>query len=94
MSDLFNVFLVGAVAMGHWVAGLFFLRFWTKTHDRLFAMFAAAFWQLGVNRVVMLITRDYEENHYAYWVRLGAYLVILVAIIDKNRSRDTRGDSE
>lgn len=94
MSDLFNVFLVGAVAMGHWVAGLFFLRFWTKTHDRLFAMFAAAFWLLGVNRVVMLITRDYEEHHYAYWVRLVAYLVILIAIVDKNRSRDTRGDSQ
>ena len=40
-------FLWGASALGCWVIGLFFLRFWRNTRDRLFAFFAAAFWVLG-----------------------------------------------
>lgn len=83
----FDEFIVGAVAMGHWVAGLFFLRFWYKTRDRFFALFAVAFWILGLNRVAMVIYRDLTEHHFVYWVRLAAYIVILVAILDKNRSK-------
>ena len=36
-------FMLGGLVMGCFVAGLFFLRFWRKTHDRLFAIFAIAF---------------------------------------------------
>jgi hypothetical protein len=83
----FDEFIMGAVGMAHFVAGLFFLKFWTKTRDRFFAMFALAFWVLGINRVVMLLTQDYDEHQYTYWVRFIAYLIILLAILDKNRSK-------
>jgi hypothetical protein len=32
------------------VAGLFFLRLWRQSHDRLFAWFAAAFALLAIQR--------------------------------------------
>jgi hypothetical protein len=78
----------GALAMGFGVAGLFFLRFWRDTRDRLFAFFALAFFVLAVNRVGTALYPDpADRGDYLYWVRLIAFLVILLAIIDKNRSR-------
>jgi hypothetical protein len=72
--------------MASGVAGLFFLRFWRDTGDRLFAMFAAAFFLLGVTRLGLAFSQDYSEGHtYWYWMRLAAFLLILVAIADKNR---------
>ena len=82
-----NQFLLGAIAFGYWTAGLFFWRFWTKTRDRLFAIFAVAFWILGLLRCIVALTPDAVEHyHYLYWVRLLAYCLILLAILDKNRS--------
>ena len=46
-------FLHGAAAMGCLTAGLFFLKFWRETHDRLFLMFALAFWMIAAERVVL-----------------------------------------
>ena len=39
-QDLLNQFLLGAIVMACGVAGLYFLRFYRKTHERLFAIFA------------------------------------------------------
>lgn len=79
-----NEFLNGIIFMGHGTAGLFFLRFWRKTNDRLFLMFAFAFWLLGIVRLAMVLLEQPGEDHYLYWFRLAAYLLILFAIIDKN----------
>ena len=49
--------VLGALAMASAVAGLFFLRFWRETRDRLFAMFALAFWVLGVNWLGLALAR-------------------------------------
>jgi hypothetical protein len=79
-------FIMGAVAMASLVAALFFLRFWRDTGDRLFAIFALAFLLLGITRVGLAVYRDYTEGEtYWYWARLAAFLLILMAIIDKNR---------
>ena len=81
--------VTGAMAMGYAVAGLFFLRFWRDARDRLFGLFALAFFVLAVNRIgsaILGAEEAYQGNHI-YWIRLAAFLVILVAIIDKNRSR-------
>lgn len=82
-------FLLGATTMGFWVAGLFFLRFWFQTRDRLFAIFALAFWIMGINRFVflMLIQVDEANSMPLYVVRLLAFVLILVAVLDKNRSK-------
>jgi hypothetical protein len=78
--------LMGAIAMASFVAALFFLRFWRDTDDRLFASFAAAFFLLGVTRIGLALSRTHLEGHtYWYWVRLAAFLLILLAIVDKNR---------
>jgi hypothetical protein len=79
-------FIMGATAMGSWIAMLFFLRFWRESGDRLFGMFSAAFLLLGVTRFGLALSQGpTEAETYLYWVRLVAYLLILAAIIDKNR---------
>jgi len=81
-------FIVGATAMACWTAMLFFLRFWRDTGDRLFAMFSGSFFLLGVTRIGLTLSRDPEESQtYWYWVRLAAYVLILIAIVDKNRQK-------
>jgi uncharacterized membrane protein len=81
----------GALVALSLVAGLFFLRFWKKTRDRFFAFFAAAFWLLALNRLaVLLLTETSEHLATAYFPRLVAFVLILVAIVDKNRVRKPR----
>jgi hypothetical protein len=78
----------GAIVLAFGVAGLFFLRFWRDTRDRLFALFALAFFVLAVNRVgIALFVQQGDRGDSLYWVRLCAFLLILAAIVDKNRSR-------
>ena len=78
--------IAGALAAGYLVAGLFFAKFWSRTRDRLFAMFALAFWLLAVQRVAIILSdRWLEDTTGLYALRLVAFLLILVAIIDKNR---------
>lgn len=78
----------GALAMGFAVAGLFFLRFWRDTGDRLFAFFALAFLVLAVNRLGAGLDPVFAgRGDHLYWVRFFAFLVILLAVIDKNRSQ-------
>lgn len=73
--------------MGFAVAGLFFLRFWKETRDRLFALFALSFFVLAINRVgLFLIAHQDGHGDHLYWVRLLAFGLILVGILDKNRS--------
>ena len=79
-------FLMGAIAMGSWIAALFFLRFWRDTHDRLFAIFAISFLLLGGSRLgLVLSNRELEWQTHWSWVRFAAFLLILLAIVDKNR---------
>lgn len=78
----------GAIVMGYAVAGLFFLRFWRQTRDRLFLIFAIAFWLLGVQRLALALTAQMVESQTGlYLVRLFAFLLILLAIVDKNRGK-------
>jgi uncharacterized membrane protein len=81
-------FFMGALAMASLVTSLFFLRFWRDTGDRLFAMFAAAFGALSLTRVVLAwVPQHSESRSFIYWIRLVAFVLILIAIIDKNRGR-------
>ena len=78
--------MYGALVMGCFVIGLYFLRYWRETRDRLFAMFALAFWVLGVNWLgLAVMATTYEEQTPFYLLRLAAFVLILVAIVDKNR---------
>jgi hypothetical protein len=78
--------MMGAIAMGSATVALFFLRFWRQTGDRLFGMFALAFLLMGITRVGLAFSPAEVEGHtHWYWVRFAAFLLILVAIVDKNR---------
>ena len=80
-------FLLGMLVMASIVAGLFFLRFWRQTHDRLFLIFAAAFFLLGLNWFCLTFVQRDEVDSAVYAIRLLAFVLILIAIADKNRVR-------
>ena len=85
MKDV-TLFLSGAIMMGFLAIGFFFLRFWKKTRDALFAVFAASFWILGVERVVLLMTSPQDEiRPFVYLIRFAAFVLILVGFYIKNR---------
>jgi hypothetical protein len=87
-GELVPGLLAGAVVMGYGVCGLFFLRFWRATNDRLFAIFSAAFWVLGVQHLALALSKPMADWRTGlYTIRLFGFLLILGAIIDKNRSR-------
>jgi hypothetical protein len=68
------------------IGGLFFLRFWSRTRDWLFAAFTCAFWLLALNQgLVALAGIPREEHSWIYLIRLLAFAFIIVAIIHKNR---------
>lgn len=85
-----NQVLAGALVMGFGVAGLVFRRFWRETRDRLFALFAAAFFIMAGNRIELTLTAlQGTRGDHLHWVRLIAFILILVAILDKNRSQES-----
>lgn len=83
--------LMGAVAMASFVAMLFFLKFWRHTRNSFFLLFAAAFGIDAVGRVALGIIETSNENDpVAYLSRLVTFVLIVVAIVQKNRPRRNR----
>jgi hypothetical protein len=83
-----NAVLSGAIGTASLVVALFFLRFWRSTRDRFFLFFAISFALEAAGRLLIGTTASYgEETPAFYLIRLLAYALILVAIVDKNRGR-------
>lgn len=74
--------------MASFAIGLFFMRYWRSTRDRLFAMFSAAFWLLGLNWT--LATLAPRLASHASVLRFLGFVLIALAVIDKNRRSDGR----
>jgi Family of unknown function (DUF5985) len=73
------------VTMGFIVAGLFFLRFWRRTKEGLFAIFALAFWLLALTQIFLATAG--AENPLLSWEflpSLGAFGLLILAILIKN----------
>jgi peptidoglycan/LPS O-acetylase OafA/YrhL len=80
-------FLSGAVTLAYLIAALFFLRFWRKTADRLFLAFTVAFVLFALNQGLAHMLAIYNEPaSFIYALRVLGFIVILVAIVDKNIS--------
>jgi uncharacterized membrane protein HdeD (DUF308 family) len=80
-------FLLGVIVTASLTASAFFFKFWKQTRDKLFLGFSAAFAIEGVNRLAFLFVSHPEEgNPILYTVRLFSFLVILAAIVNKNRA--------
>jgi hypothetical protein len=83
-----NEMLIGGIGVAALVASLFFLRFWRATRDRFFLLFAVAFLIEGAHRLFIFHWAGNDEAAPLYYlVRLVAYALIIVAIVDKNRRR-------
>lgn len=90
---LISQFLAGGITVGFLAIGFFFFRFWKKTRDSLFAVFAASFWVLAAERLVLLMLADgtgpdsllHEQRAYVYLIRFSAFMLIIVAFLIKNR---------
>ncbi|HEX2210929.1 MAG TPA: DUF5985 family protein [Longimicrobium sp.] len=87
MGDALSSVTSGVLVMGYLIAGLFFLRFWHETRDRLFGIFAAAFWLLALQRfLLVLLEHATGDLVWLYGLRLLAFVLMLLAIVDKNRA--------
>ena len=79
-------FLYGMLTMATLIAGLFFLRYWKVTQERLFAFFALSFGTMSVSWFgLALVDPAIELRHYVYLARLLAFVLLIAGIIDKNR---------
>jgi hypothetical protein len=80
------VFLQGICVMAAAAIGLIFLRFWRETRDRLFGYFAIGFCLLALSWTLLGVANPTAESRpYVYGLRLIAFLLIILAIVDKNR---------
>lgn len=79
--------LVGALAVANLFAALLFLRYWRSSRDRFFLFLVASFLLEAINRTVTALEPAPAHEAIAHYVtRLAAYLLIVLAIWDKNRS--------
>ena len=82
MNDLLSGVLIAFYA----TIALYFLRFWFAARERLFGLFALAFVVLATQRLALALTNaTMEDQTVFYLLRLTAFVIIAVAIIDKNR---------
>jgi hypothetical protein len=79
-------FVSGATMAAALVVALIFFRYWRQTHDRLFLGFALGFAVFAVSRLILAFLEEEDEGRiFVYGLRLLAFLLILAAIVDKNR---------
>lgn len=80
-------FVSGALFMGSLVAGLFFLKFFTRSREGLFLWFSLGFGLMAIERVIIGNTAqgagDFSSSIYLF--RLCAFLCIAGGIVAKNR---------
>ena len=83
-----RTFAWGVLAMASLAAALFFVRYWRASRERLFGFFALAFLGLSANWTVLAIINhpaDEARQVLAYVIRLVAFVILIIGIIDKNR---------
>lgn len=77
--------LSGALTFAYFVAAIYFFRFWRRTADPLFAYFAVAFLLFSLNQVAASVPIVSNETAgYEYLLRASGFILILVAIIQRN----------
>lgn len=86
MTDDLSTMMLGGIVMASFVAAVQFAKFWRLTRDRFFIWFALAFLIFSVSYTIRTVTQDtLEHTYYVYLPRVAGFLLILFAIIDKNR---------
>jgi Family of unknown function (DUF5985) len=81
-------FVSGATMAAALVIAVIFFRYWRQTRDRLFLGFALGFAVFSFSRLILaFLDEDDEGRIFVYGLRLLAFLLILAAIVEKNRGR-------
>lgn len=92
----FTTFMAGISMATFFGAGVFFGKLWLASQDKFFLYFGMGCALLSVERVVALAvlgTLDngnaqvMESSSWIYLLRLCAFTMILIAIIEKNRAK-------
>lgn len=78
-------FFAGVVFLGFLVVAAYFLKFWAKSRDKFFLLFATAFLLLGIERFCVSMFIGRTTISYIYIIRLIAFFLIFAAIVQKNR---------
>jgi hypothetical protein len=84
-------FISGIYMTSFLASGFFFLKFYRNSGDRFFLGFAVPCWLLASERVALLFFEEPPTNplecarSLVHLIRMMAFLIILFAIIDKNR---------
>lgn len=87
MKDVLRDFLSGGQVVASLAISLFFVRYWRASRDRFFVLFALAFLVLAAHwTVLVFLDAGSEFRPASYLLRLAAFSLILVAVIDKNRA--------
>jgi hypothetical protein len=88
-------FFSGIIVATFLASALFFLKFWKASRDRFFLFFSIACALITLDRIVALCIHATQETFrseatdeasWVYLIRLLAFVVITIAIVDKNRS--------
>ncbi len=80
-----NAFIYGMNTMGFLVAALFFLRFWQKTADSLFAAFSAAFLLFAFDQFSHALQETPPSSRgWAFFFRLAGFGLLIFAVLRKN----------
>ena len=81
-------FLDGVAFAGFLGVAAWFVRSWLSSRDRLLLAFAIAFSLFAVNRVLLAATERADETQpILYLLRATGFVVIIVAVLDRNRGR-------
>ena len=87
MTGSLLTLMSGASMACCWMLALIFYKFWIKGSDRLFAFFALSFTLMGTERLILALVDAKNEYQPAFYLfRLIAFLIIIAAVVDKNRS--------
>lgn len=86
-------FFAGIAMCAFLASAIFFLKFWRASGDKFFLYFSVACGLLAFERVLLLIllpdihigAHTPESQAWVYLVRLAAFLVIIGAVIERNR---------
>jgi len=86
------IFLSGMTTMGFVVAALFFLNFWRRTQERLFAVFGLSFLLLAINQAAVALSGiPRGEQAWMYGLRIAAFGLLIAAIVGKNAGNGKPG---
>lgn len=86
MNTTILAFLNGGLAVASLAVGLVFMKFWRVSRDRFFIFFAAAFWAFALGATLRTIFASTSEHgHLVFLPRLLGFVIIVIAILDKNR---------